>query len=253
MKRLYLASQVPWQRAGTFWFSAIIAEAREIGYRVMRLDTVEPVMKDAVAMYRRMGFREIAPYCANPVAGAMYMELKLVSVIAKDRNDPRKLFAFACHFASSLSTSFAADGQIRSLTRAGTKLCRPCFTRLHGKGPFPGIIVIHEWWGLNDWVKEQASKLARSGIWSAGHRSIPRQGCNHAGSGSRNHARSSRRSRQARSRTRLFEYLSSQSNVKKDRIAAIGWCMGGGYSLWTWPCRNPRCAADSDQLRPFGD
>ena len=32
-----------------------------------------------------------------------------------------------------------------------------------GKGPFPGIIVIHEWWGLNDWVKEQGSKLADQG------------------------------------------------------------------------------------------
>jgi carboxymethylenebutenolidase len=32
-----------------------------------------------------------------------------------------------------------------------------------GKGPFPGIVVIHEWWGLNDWVKEQASKLADQG------------------------------------------------------------------------------------------
>src|SRR5947207_4739483 len=32
-----------------------------------------------------------------------------------------------------------------------------------GKGPFPAIIVIHEWWGLNDWVKEQASKLADQG------------------------------------------------------------------------------------------
>src|SRR5207247_10932460 len=32
-----------------------------------------------------------------------------------------------------------------------------------GKGPFPGIIVIHEYWGLNDWVKEQASKLADQG------------------------------------------------------------------------------------------
>lgn len=43
----------------------------------MRLDTVEPVMKDAVAMYRRLGFREIPPYCANPIAGALYMELEL--------------------------------------------------------------------------------------------------------------------------------------------------------------------------------
>jgi len=43
----------------------------------MRLDTVEPMMKDAVAMYRRLGFREIAPYRKNPIAGAMYMELDL--------------------------------------------------------------------------------------------------------------------------------------------------------------------------------
>jgi putative acetyltransferase len=43
----------------------------------MRLDTVEPVMKDAVAMYRKIGFREISPYCANPIVGALYMELQL--------------------------------------------------------------------------------------------------------------------------------------------------------------------------------
>ena len=55
----------------------IIAEARQIGYQRMRLDTVEPVMKDAVAMYRKIGFREIAPYRANPMAGALYMELVL--------------------------------------------------------------------------------------------------------------------------------------------------------------------------------
>jgi ribosomal protein S18 acetylase RimI-like enzyme len=55
----------------------IIAEARQIGYRRMRLDTVEPVMKDAVEMYRKLGFREIAPYCENPIAGALYMALQL--------------------------------------------------------------------------------------------------------------------------------------------------------------------------------
>ncbi len=55
----------------------IISEAREIGYQRMRLDTVEPVMKDAVAMYRRLGFKEIAPYCANPMEGTLYMELHL--------------------------------------------------------------------------------------------------------------------------------------------------------------------------------
>jgi ribosomal protein S18 acetylase RimI-like enzyme len=55
----------------------IIAEARQIGYEHMRLDTVAPKMPDAVAMYRKLGFKEIAPYRENPLAGALYMELDL--------------------------------------------------------------------------------------------------------------------------------------------------------------------------------
>jgi Dienelactone hydrolase family len=34
-----------------------------------------------------------------------------------------------------------------------------------GKGPFPALVVIHEWWGLNDWVKDQAAKLADQDTW----------------------------------------------------------------------------------------
>jgi ribosomal protein S18 acetylase RimI-like enzyme len=77
MKRLYLRSQFRGHGLGHMLADSIIAEARQIGYHHMRLDTVEPAMKDAVAMYRRLGFKEIAPYCANPMAGAMYMELEL--------------------------------------------------------------------------------------------------------------------------------------------------------------------------------
>ncbi len=77
MKRLYLRSQFRGKGLGRVLADRIISEARQIGYKRMRLDTVEPVMKDAVAMYRRLGFREIAPYCANPIAGALYMELQL--------------------------------------------------------------------------------------------------------------------------------------------------------------------------------
>ncbi len=77
MKRLYLRPQFRGQGLGRFLANHIIAEARQIGYQRMRLDTVEPVMKDAVAMYRKLGFKEIAPYCANPIAGALYMELQL--------------------------------------------------------------------------------------------------------------------------------------------------------------------------------
>lgn len=77
MKRLYLRPQFRGKGLGRTLADRIIREARQIGYQRMRLDTVEPVMRDAVAMYRKIGFYEIAPYCANPIPGALYMELLL--------------------------------------------------------------------------------------------------------------------------------------------------------------------------------
>jgi putative acetyltransferase len=77
MKRLYLRPAFRGKGLGRAIAAHLIAEARKLGYESMRLDTVEPFMKDAVAMYRRLGFREIPPYCQNPIDGALYMELDL--------------------------------------------------------------------------------------------------------------------------------------------------------------------------------
>ena len=77
MKRLYLRPKFRGKGAGRALAETTIAAARRIGYKRMRLDTVEPVMQNAVAMYRRLGFKEIAAYRANPIAGAIYMELVL--------------------------------------------------------------------------------------------------------------------------------------------------------------------------------
>ena len=77
MKRLYLRPAFRGKGLGRVLTEEILRQARAIGYRKLRLDTVEPVMKDAVAMYRRLGFREIAPYRENPMAGTLYMEVEL--------------------------------------------------------------------------------------------------------------------------------------------------------------------------------
>jgi ribosomal protein S18 acetylase RimI-like enzyme len=77
MKRLYVRPSDRGVGLGRILVERIIAEARAIGYTRMRLDTIESAMKDAIALYRKIGFREIAPYSAIPVEHALWMELRL--------------------------------------------------------------------------------------------------------------------------------------------------------------------------------
>lgn len=76
MKRLYVKSRFRGAGFARALAYGLVAEARRMGYRRMRLDTL-PVMGEARLLYQTMGFREIAPYYQNPVPGSMFMELKL--------------------------------------------------------------------------------------------------------------------------------------------------------------------------------
>ena len=139
------------------------------------------------------------------------------------------------------STALAADGKPVSY-KSGDETVQAVLYTPAGKGPFPGIIVVHEWWGLNDWVKDQAAKLADDGyealaidLYRGKVATTPEQ--------AHEIMRGVPEDRAKRDLHAAFAFLQSQPNVRKNRIGAIGWCMGGGYSLDV-ALQEPTLAAD---------
>jgi len=76
MKRLYVEPEARGIHLGQCLARASIRSAQQMGYRTMRLDTVG-TMREAIALYRRLGFYSIAPYRPNPIPSAQYFELIL--------------------------------------------------------------------------------------------------------------------------------------------------------------------------------
>lgn len=141
----------------------------------------------------------------------------------------KKALVLALAVLLATATALAADGKSVSY-KSGDETVQGVLYTPAGKGPFPALIVIHEWWGLNDWVKDQASKLADQGYASL---AIDLYRGKVATTPDMAHEimRGVPEDRAKRDLHAAFEFLTSQPNVKKDRIGSIGWCMGGGYSL----------------------
>ena len=82
MKRLFVREKFRGAGLGRKLTNNIIKNARNIGYKRMRLDTLPGKMDKAIALYNELGFKEIDPYYNNPVTGAMFMELSLDEGVA---------------------------------------------------------------------------------------------------------------------------------------------------------------------------
>src|SRR5258708_34223944 len=99
-----------------------------------------------------------------------------------------------------------------------------------GKGPFPAVVAIQEWWGLNDWVKDQARAMANQGYVALavdlyrGKVAAQQEEAHQLMMGAPP-------DRTLRDLKAALAFFRSRPDVKKERVGSIGWCMGGRLSL----------------------
>ncbi len=105
----------------------------------------------------------------------------------------------------------------------------------------PAVVVIHEWWGLNDWVKEQAQKFAEQGYVAL---AVDLYRGKSTSKATEAHELMSGlpQDRAVRDLKAAFNYLNRRADVNNRKIGSVGWCMGGKFSLLL-AVNEPRLAA----------
>ncbi len=129
-------------------------------------------------------------------------------------------FTSPCAFAKGETVSF----------KSGDETISGYLALPDSKGPHPAIVVIHEWWGLMPWVKEQADKFAQQGYMALAP-DLYRGKAATAPDEAHELMRGMPQDRAVRDLKAAFAYLASRPDVKKNQIGSVGWCMGGGLSL----------------------
>jgi carboxymethylenebutenolidase len=138
--------------------------------------------------------------------------------------------AWAIALLALLSAAAAPAGEQGVTFKSGGEQASGLLVTPEGQGPFPATIVIQEWWGLNDWVKDQARALAKEGYVALavdlyrGKVATKQEDAHQLMMGTPP-------DQALRDLRAGFAYLESHPSVKKDRIGTIGWCMGGRYAL----------------------
>ncbi len=136
------------------------------------------------------------------------------------------LSALICLFAI---TAVVAEGHPVSY-RSGDETVHAVLYLPSGRGPFPALVVIHEWWGMNDWVKQQASNLSHQG-YAALAIDLYRGKVATTPDAAHEIMRGVPEDRANRDLLAATAYLRTLTTVDPKRMGSIGWCMGGGYAF----------------------
>jgi len=140
-------------------------------------------------------------------------------------------FATALGFIVVAAATARAEVKTMDITfKSGDDEVKGFLAEPDGKGPFPAIVVIQEWWGLTDWIKENAKRLAEQGYVALAP-DLYRGKVATDPTMARRLMGGLPADRAVRDLKGAVEALAARDNVDKSRLASIGWCMGGGYSL----------------------
>jgi carboxymethylenebutenolidase len=110
-----------------------------------------------------------------------------------------------------------------------------------GEGPFAGVVVVQEWWGLDDHIKDVAQRLAREGF-AALAPDLYRGEVVSEPDEAQKLMMALDMNRAGGELTKAADYLASQPFLGGRGIGAIGFCMGGGLAL-TLACDSPHVRA----------
>jgi carboxymethylenebutenolidase len=136
----------------------------------------------------------------------------------------------------------AGEGKTANVTfQSGDETVSACLALPEGAGAHPAVIVIHEWWGLNDWVREQARKFAEQGYVALAP-DLYRGQTTGDPAVAHELSRGLPQDRALRDLKAALDFLAARSDVNKAKIGSVGWCMGGGFSLQL-AVTEPRLAA----------
>src|SRR5262249_54009689 len=145
----------------------------------------------------------------------------------------RKWTVLAFLAAAAFPAAAAADVTTKAVKLTSGKDEIEAFLAVpEGKGPFPAVVVIQEWWGLNDWIKDQAKHLAKEGyvalapdLYRGKVATDPKT--------AQELMKGMPQDRALRDLKAATDYLAKHDSVNKDKLGVIGWCMGGGLALQT--------------------
>jgi dienelactone hydrolase len=144
----------------------------------------------------------------------------------------------ACHGQKGAESAASASPIAAITTReldysSGTTPLKGFIAYPAGDEKRPGVLIVHEWWGLNEYVRKRATQLAQQGyvamaidMYGEGkHTTHPEEAKTFMGAALANIDEAKARFKAAQ------DLLANDPRTERDKLAAIGYCFGGATVL----------------------